>query len=437
MNENFESLYPANARLDDLEKLAKYIKEGSSAQLVSIPGVGRSTVLGLLAHNKKVQLLHFSKENNIHFVLVNFQEVKQKSNHEVLKFIFLNLTESLRVDNSSEFQKVNLLFRDSLKTNDELILFQALKEALEHLIIEKKKKIVFLFDRFEEFVPSVTSEFFTNLKSLRSKFKYQFCCVFSVNRPLEDLVDESILSDFYEYIEGNYVYLELSDKVTTDFRVKYIEKITGKKLSEEMFSEITSQTGGVGRLVKLSVEVVLSKGISDVSNFLFGQKSIQAGLRDICKSLLPVEQQCLIKKDFDDKKAVDYLESVRVLKDKKIQIPLFSKHIDEHAKEDKKNEQKMIFSETTKEIVKGEKVISDQLTSSEYKLLSYLVKSPERVVSRDEIIEIVWSDVKSTAGITDQAVDQLIFRLRRKIEDDPNSPVHLETVKGRGFRFTP
>ncbi|OGH14799.1 MAG: hypothetical protein A2687_00990 [Candidatus Levybacteria bacterium RIFCSPHIGHO2_01_FULL_38_26] len=66
-----------------------------------------------------------------------------------------------------------------------------------------------------------------------------------------------------------------------------------------------------------------------------------------------------------------------------------------------------------------------------------MVQNPNKIIEREEIINIVWANTKSTAGVTDQALDQLIFRVRKKIEDDPNNPEHLQTVKGRGFRFLP
>ncbi|HEX7042540.1 MAG TPA: helix-turn-helix domain-containing protein, partial [Patescibacteria group bacterium] len=60
----------------------------------------------------------------------------------------------------------------------------------------------------------------------------------------------------------------------------------------------------------------------------------------------------------------------------------------------------------------------------------------DSVVDREQIIQAVWTDSKTYAGVSDQAVDQLIFRLRKKIEDDPNNPTHIQTVKGRGIKFS-
>ena len=60
----------------------------------------------------------------------------------------------------------------------------------------------------------------------------------------------------------------------------------------------------------------------------------------------------------------------------------------------------------------------------------------EKIVGKEEVINNVWGDKTTTLGVTDQALDQLIFRLRKKIENNPNKPEHILTVKGRGFRFT-
>src|SRR6185437_15500637 len=97
----------------------------------------------------------------------------------------------------------------------------------------------------------------------------------------------------------------------------------------------------------------------------------------------------------------------------------------------------IIYDENTNAIRKGKLVLSDDLTAAEFRLLKYFLHNSGQVVDRDTVIDVVWGDSKSTTGVTDQAVDQLVFRLRKKIEENPNQPTHLQTVKGRGFSFTP
>ena len=66
-----------------------------------------------------------------------------------------------------------------------------------------------------------------------------------------------------------------------------------------------------------------------------------------------------------------------------------------------------------------------------------MAQNSGKILGRDEIINTVWKELSSTAGVTEQALDQLIFRVRKKIEENPNQPQHIQTVKGRGFKFTP
>ena len=72
------------------------------------------------------------------------------------------------------------------------------------------------------------------------------------------------------------------------------------------------------------------------------------------------------------------------------------------------------------------------LTLMEAALLRYLVRHEGQTVSRKALLEEVWGVREDTDTRT---VDNFIVRLRRYIEADPTHPVHLETVRGVGYRF--
>jgi len=78
----------------------------------------------------------------------------------------------------------------------------------------------------------------------------------------------------------------------------------------------------------------------------------------------------------------------------------------------------------------GEEVV---LTSHEFQLLSTLVKSANRVLSRDQIMDHItgrdWMP-------SDRSVDVLIGKLRKKIEQDPRQPSLIKTMRGVGYKFT-
>jgi DNA-binding response OmpR family regulator len=75
---------------------------------------------------------------------------------------------------------------------------------------------------------------------------------------------------------------------------------------------------------------------------------------------------------------------------------------------------------------------SHRLTLLEATLLKLLVQNAGRVVSKGEILEKVWN---LSADTETRAVDNFIVRLRRYVEPDPRNPVHLQTVRGAGYRL--
>ncbi len=79
----------------------------------------------------------------------------------------------------------------------------------------------------------------------------------------------------------------------------------------------------------------------------------------------------------------------------------------------------------------------DKLTASEFKLYSYFQAHPDQVCSHDQLMQAVWQEEKQIEGIRDDRLAQLVRRLRAKIETDPSKPQLIQTVPGRGYRFTP
>ncbi len=74
-----------------------------------------------------------------------------------------------------------------------------------------------------------------------------------------------------------------------------------------------------------------------------------------------------------------------------------------------------------------------ELSTLEFKLLHFLASHPRRIFSRDHLLDEVWGRDRF---VTPRTVDVHIRRLREKIEAEPSKPVHLQTVRGSGYRFS-
>jgi DNA-binding response OmpR family regulator len=74
------------------------------------------------------------------------------------------------------------------------------------------------------------------------------------------------------------------------------------------------------------------------------------------------------------------------------------------------------------------------LTAREFDLLWFFVSHPRRVFSRDLLMDRVWG---YSAALDTGTVTVHMRRLREKLEDEPATPRHLQTVWGVGYRFDP
>jgi DNA-binding response OmpR family regulator len=75
-----------------------------------------------------------------------------------------------------------------------------------------------------------------------------------------------------------------------------------------------------------------------------------------------------------------------------------------------------------------------ELTAGDFALLEILVTHPNRVMTRDQLVDRIKGYERSPY---DRSIDVRVTRLRKKVEADPANPVFLRTVWGRGYMFTP
>ncbi len=89
--------------------------------------------------------------------------------------------------------------------------------------------------------------------------------------------------------------------------------------------------------------------------------------------------------------------------------------------------------EATRRVSFGRKELDPPLSPAQFTLLFLLIQSNGNVVSRQDVIGAVWPD--AVAGVTDQAVDALIYRLRERLAELNPDHNYVVTVRGHGFRF--
>lgn len=107
------------------------------------------------------------------------------------------------------------------------------------------------------------------------------------------------------------------------------------------------------------------------------------------------------------------------------------------AEDDEDEREQIHFGEFTLDmlsnvLIRGEEIID--LTPGDFALLEAFVTRPNRVLSRDALIELIKGYERSPF---DRSIDVRVTRLRKKIEPNPEHPEYIRTVWGKGYMFTP
>lgn len=74
-----------------------------------------------------------------------------------------------------------------------------------------------------------------------------------------------------------------------------------------------------------------------------------------------------------------------------------------------------------------------ELTILENRILLYFLKNENKIINRDELMMVVWG---YNSDVNTRTLDMHIVRLRKKIEENPDRPQYLQTVRGVGYKFS-
>ena len=73
------------------------------------------------------------------------------------------------------------------------------------------------------------------------------------------------------------------------------------------------------------------------------------------------------------------------------------------------------------------------MAAKELQVLRYLIDHRERVVTREELLKKIW---EYSSEVSSRTIDVHVAWIRQKVETDPQNPKHIQTIRGKGYRFT-
>jgi hypothetical protein len=254
--------------------------------------------------------------------------------------------------------------------------------------IHYTKGLCFLFDRFELLFRLEQPALYSNLRALRDANKYSLSFVTASRKPLTP--DNELSELFY----NNTFWLGPLNEEDATWSVKQYSRRKGLKWHKAAIQRLIELTWGYPSFLRGACEAHADGVSLDVETML-KHPAVYRRLAEF----------------WDDLPAKADLESCGLWGHPFLNL-------------------EKPFAAT--------QVIFDtsRLTAKEFLLLNYFQLHPEVVCEKDDLIRAVWPEDKVfEQGVRDDSLAQLVRRLRKKIEPDNATPVHVHTVPGRGYLF--
>jgi hypothetical protein len=263
------------------------------------------------------------------------------------------------------------------------------QKQIEEKVIRlcSKSKLVIIIDHLEELDFPELKSFFNNIATLNRIMEPLLQFMFLTKKQLYKINEMANFGQAANMLTQNFVFTSHFNKNDTNWFIEEKEKQSGLELDKKQKEAIFLLSGGFPRTIKRLVEALgRGKNIDDIKN----DPAID----------IPLSLQ---------------LEELAVCSGLVEDIPILETYLKNKNEKD------------------GEKfsgfILSRKLTKIEVKILQVLVKNKGDIVDREKGIEAVWGE--RAHGISDHAYDQIVHRLRKKIEN-ATPKVQIETVRGRG-----
>lgn len=434
-------------RQDEVQTLFDLVAAGASASVIGMSGTGKSNLFDHLC-DPVVQADYFDSGAKSPIVVrVNFHYAPNFEDRSLYSIILesLELLEGEMADRLAilpqTLARISQLHDALIDAGGDILKVQrCFKQAIRALLSGSQRKLVFLFDQFDEVYQDAEDRFFANLRGLRQSYKYRLSYfVFTRDRLPNLTPPNEAREEFYELLAANEMGLKPYNKADAlgllrrvAARYQLVDVIT-----DELADALIAMTGGhAGMLRAAFLAVARGETALRGADDLLQVSNVRLECDKVWQSLSPQEQRVLhvvLNEAEPDEEATETVDQLRVKgvlhagEPLQLFAPLFAAYVktqdplwERPLHFDPRSRQVMVFGRQT-----------PPLTKLEYKLFRQLYERRDELVSKDELVDAGWPDAHG--GVSDEALTAAIARLRKKVEPDPKEPRFFENVRNQGY----
>jgi hypothetical protein len=452
--------YPQTYRSHDIKILADWIIGGTSGSVVGLPGVGKSNFLGFLCHRPEViQLLLAPHQIKVVLIPIDLNNLPDDTIATFYRVILRAFHENRDHFDQTLQQSIDSIYQENKATCDPFLAQSALRELLVQFR-ERKRRVGFVFDRFDDFCQAATSPMTNSLRGLRDSFKETLFYIMGMRQEAAYLPDPSTMGELYEILDTHVHWVGPMNRDDARSLIEQEIHSTDAHPIESDVDAFIKLSGGFPSLLKVICnwwQVTPDRGASDKwlevflndSNINYRLQEILTGLSqeellilsEVEKISSHRERQISLQKlDHPYRKVLNRLmvKGICELSDTRWRISseLLAFYL---AKVKGRGRGRIWLNEETEEAYQGKTLIQG-LTPLEREVLHFLLRHTRVRHTKTDIIVNAWPDELKKEGVTDDSLYQVIVGLRKKIEPISAKPCYIINWRGKpegGYQLFP
>ena len=430
----------------DLTRLTDTLGEGACCSIVGLSNVGKSTLLRAAADATAEAALNIYVDCNLMLALTDqaFYEVTLRAALDAVKHLGKKVAADV-------IARVEALHRQVIDAERSIVPPLSFNDAIALLCDKLDRRIVFLFDEFDDPFGALDGRVFLNLRALRDKYE-SLAYVTATDIPLTDRRHDGEAGEFCELFVGHQLTLGTLSADMAQRAARAWGKEDGATLDKDEIEFVVTQAGGHSGLLRAATRLLVrvaagapigsrSQALSLARERLESDSIIRSECAKLWTQLLPIEQEALLNLLVEDGELPAAVIQAELITKGILMAGnpprVFSQLFAAFARR-QRHARPSTSSGVRVDVDAGEVLVDGNtvptLTDLEYRLLLLLYGRLGKICDKYQIVEAVWGQ-EYIDEVDDARIEKLISRLRSKLERDPANPKYLITVRGRGYKL--
>jgi len=446
---------PLTYRQPIITQIITCLRAGDSCSIVGVSGTAKSNLFRHLLNPEVRQHYLGDAWQSYLFLSVDSHALGEFSERAMYDMLLRCLAAEAqkRSEDEATMSRIETLHEQVAEATNSLAWQRAFSQAVAAVIAkDRTRRLVFLFDQFDEVYKTLNPRFFANLRAIRDEHKYRVSYLIFTRDELPRLRQGPECEELCELLSPNVIGL---GPYNCDDSWVLLRRVAGRygltpdlALGDRLIAFTSGHPGFLkaAYMATMRGSLTLPEADPEAIQTLLAEADVRTECHKLWDSIGEDEREVLsdiaggfqlLESERDVLRLLELKGLVTEGEDGAVGIfcDLFRTFVTDQAPAKAKDLK--LDKRSGRVWVEG-KAIDEELTPLELALLCYLYGRCGEVCTRDEIIYVLYPDevIDPDAAIQDSRVDTLIGRLREKIEPDRSRPRYIITVRGRGYKLS-